>query len=168
MRSRVRRQQPVSMPPASSALDSFLADPAKSERIPGAKREKPKTALHTAMLSAEMRAKSGEWDDAEQRTLVGLYAVCHRNVYGVIPVELENPAEFSMASRAAATILHTRFDDDVPATAIFIRWLWKREKERVEWARTQKRDRNRMGWRMQFSDRAVGDFLVARAAHKGA
>lgn len=119
------------------------------------------------MLSAEARAKTGDWEGADGRVMLGLYAWCHRSVYGVAPVELESTAEFRVASRAALRVLHDRFDDDPAACAIFIRWSWKREKERAEWARANKRDRNRMGWRLQFSDRQVTDFRVARQSKRG-
>lgn len=120
------------------------------------------------MLSAEARAKSGDWEGADSRTLLGLYAWCHRSVYGVEPIELRSIGEFRIAARAALRVLHSHFADDVAQCAIFIRWSWKREKERAAWAAREKKDRNRMGWRLQFSDRQVTDFLAAAASRRGA
>jgi len=160
MRTRVRRPATSAV---SEAASEFLADPTKADRIPGAKRAKAMKEIEVALAAAETRAKSGEWGDADARTLVGLYAWCHRSVYDVIPVELESITEFRIASRAALRVLHERFEDDAAAAAIFIRWSWKREKERADWCRANKRDRNRMGWRLQFSDRQVTDFRVAAA-----
>lgn len=120
--------------------------------------------IDVALRAAETRARSGDWEDADARTILGLYAWCHRSVYGVAPVELENQAEFRIASRAALRMLHERFGDDAARCALFVKWSWKREKDRAAWATREKKDRNRMGWRMQFSDRQLTDFRVATAA----
>lgn len=151
----------------SDALAEFMTDPLKEQKIKGGKREKALSEIERATRLAEKCGETGDWSNADARTLLGLYALCHRTIYGVAPVELENVAEFRVASRAALTILHGHFSDDVVAAALFVRWCWKREKERAEWAKTANRDRNRMGWRMQFSAKLVTDFLVARAARKG-
>lgn len=171
MRTRVRR--PTSEPAApapvevSEGLSDLLDDPSRSARVSGGSRARAMPDIQAAMLAAEGRAKSGDWSGADARTMLGLYAWCHRSVYGVAPVELENVGEFKIASRAALRVLHDRFDDDPAQCAIFIRWSWKREKERAAWAAREKKDRNRMGWRLQFSDRQVTDFRVAASARKG-
>lgn len=170
MRTRVRRPAAAPAPasaPVSEGLSDFLDDPTKTHRVPGATRAKAMADINAAMLAAESRAKTGDWDGADARVMLGLYAWCHRSVYGVPPVELEGQAEFRIASRAALRVLHDRFEDDAARCAIFIRWSWKREKERAEWAKREKKDRNRMGWRLQFSDRQVTDFRVAEQARRG-
>jgi hypothetical protein len=170
VRARVRRPTAPSSPsgPAvSEGLADFLDDPTKKHRVAGAQRARPLADIDAAMLSAEGRAKSGDWVGADARTMLGLYAWCHRSVYGIAPVELEGVGEFRIAARAALRVLHERFDDDPAQCAIFIRWSWKREKERAAWASREKKDRNRMGWRLQFSDKQVTDFRVAASARRG-
>lgn len=162
MRSRVRRTPPAPEVAISEGLADFLEDPTKTARAPGAVRPKGQPEIVIAMNAAEVCAKTGDWGEANARTILGLYAYCHRSVYGVAPAELENIGEFKIASRAALRVLHDRFDDDAAACAIFVRWSWKREKERSDWATKNNRDRNRMGWRLQFSDRQVTDFRVER------
>lgn len=168
MMSRVRRPPAGDFVAESSGLGDFLDDPSKAGRVPGATRARPLADISAAMLSAEARSKSGDWEGADARTMVGLYAWCHRSVYNVAPVELESVGEFRIASRAALRVLHERFSDDAAQCAIFIRWSWKREKERAAWAARERKDRNRMGWRLQFSDRQITDFRVAANARKGA
>lgn len=158
MRSRVRSPDGTTDP-----LADFLRDPSSEGRIAGAKRATKESDLEAAVSNAAARVRSGEWGDADGRLLVGLYAWCHRATYGILPPELEDRAEFRAASRAALKVLHDSFDDDGAATAVFMRWAWKREKERSAWAAREKIDRNRMGWRLQFSLRLVGDFRVATA-----
>lgn len=168
MRSRVRR--PTAPAPEASAvsegLADFLEDPTRAHRVPGAQRARSLPDIEAAMRDAEARAKSGDWEGADARAMLGLYAWCHRSVYGVAPAELESVGEFRIASRAALRVLHDRFEDDAARCAIFIRWSWKREKERAAWASREKKDRNRMGWRLQFSDRQVTDFRVAEQARR--
>ncbi len=157
MRSRRRDDGP------SDPLAAFLVDPSVEGRIVGAKRAKSDTDLEASVSNAAARVRSGEWSDADGRLLVGLYAWCHRATYGILPPELEDRAEFRAASRAALKTLHDSFEDDGPAVVVFMRWAWKREKERSAWATREKIDRNRMGWRLQFSLRLVGDYRVATA-----
>ena len=112
---------------------------------------------------AEARSLSGDWDGARGRVFVGLYAVCHRVVYGVAPLELEQKPEFQAASRAALSCLHGHFDDDSDALATFVRWAWKREEGRAKYAREQRWDgRKRLGWRLLFSAHTVTDYLAER------
>lgn len=157
MRSRVRKSP---APAKSAPISSGLEDLFEERRAPGA-RAKSHRDIDAAILNAEACAKSGDWSRADARVIVGFYAWCHRSVYGVAPVELENVAEFRLASRAAHRMLHERFDDDVTAMVLMVRWSWRRAKQRAEWLRTQNREINRMGWRLQFSDRMLTDYRVA-------
>jgi len=92
---------------------------------------KPKRYLlpiEVAIDAAQRRAASGEWDGAKGATLVGLYAICHRMIYGIIPQELCEKALFNIAAKLAAVALHKHFDDDPSAAAAFVKWSWEREK----------------------------------------
>lgn len=166
MQRRVRRPT-TPRPDVSDAASDFLEEPVAAARTPGLKRAGTMPDIAAAILAAEACARSGDWSRADGRTMLGLYAFCHRSVYGVPPLELESVGEFRIASRAALRVLHDRFDDDASSCAIFIRWSWKREKERAAWATRERKDRNRMGWRLQFSDRQVADFRIALSARKG-
>lgn len=165
---RTRTRKPSVPSDVTGAAADFLDDPVASQRLPGMKRAAPLKDIEVAVREAERRARSGEWGDADARTLVGFYAWCHRSVYTVLPVELEGVGEFRIAARAALRVLHDRFDDDAARAAHFIKWSWKREKERADWCRANKRDRNRMGWRLQFSDRQVTDYRVATTTSRTA
>jgi hypothetical protein len=137
-------------------LAGFLAERAK----PSGVRERKKTSAEVAEADAKRRAQTGEWEDAKPSTLVGLYSVCHRMVYGVAPIEFEDNAEFASATRAASALLTSQFGGDAVEFAAFVRWAWTREKNRAKWARDNGRDINRMVWRFVFARAKVGDYRV--------
>lgn len=153
----------VSSPPteASSVLGGFLSS--QPEKISGGRRGEKISTLSAAISKAEARARSGEWGDALPPVFVGLYAVCHRLVFGVLPLELEEQAQFRLASKLALGCLHDYFDDDGDAFASFVRWAWKREEGRARYAREQGWDRKRMGWRLLFSAHTVTDYRASTA-----
>ena len=174
-----RRRKKVTAPEQQALIEEPASAPARAPRDVGDALsdlfdESHKTVkgqrggalkdIDAAILTAEHRVRSGEWDDADAGALLGLYAWCHRSVYGVTPVELEGVAEYRAAKRAVVRVLHDRFADKPKAVALFIKWSWKREKDRAAWAAANQKDRNRMGWRLQFSDRQVTDFRVAMSA----
>lgn len=144
-------------------LGGFLADRSK----PSGVRERKKTSAEVAEADAKRRAQTGEWEDARPSTIVGLYAVCHRMVYGVAPIEFEDNAEFASATRSASALLTSQFAGDAVAMAAFVRWAWKREQGRAKWAREQGRDLNRMVWRFVFTRSKVGDYRVDLSNHRG-
>ena len=135
-----------------------------SSKISGGERARPLEGLDAEILKAETRARSGEWADAKPAVFIGLYAICHRLVYGVLPLELKEQAEFRQASRSALTCLHAHFDDDCDAFATFVRWAWKREEGRAKYAKEQGWDRKRMGWRLLFSAHTVTDYRAGPGA----
>jgi len=152
-------RRPVSDVDEDSPLAALMAD-----HTSGRSREQRRSPspLASALRVVEARIRDGGgWTNA--RELVGLYAWCHRSVYKVLPVELEAQNEFSAAARAATSMLHAHFDDDMDAAVAFVKWAWQREKGRADWARREKKDRNRMGWRLQFSPRHVTDYRVAQS-----
>jgi len=154
-------RRPLNDPPGDAQLGELLDDP-RAHRIAGATRSRTLSDLAVVVERVDVMIRSREgWDDAGPRELVGLYAWCHRSVYNVLPVELEVVAEFRAASRAALSLLHQHFHDDPVAAVQFIKWSWKREQGRADWAKREKKDRNRMGWRLQFSPRQITDYRVA-------
>jgi len=117
--------------------------------------------LDQALEDAKRRASSGEWDDAKGLALVGLYAFCHHATYGVLPAELYEQSAIRMACKSAAACMHAHFDDDPFRVVEFIKWAWKREQRRVDWALKQgNKDRARLAWRLQFSASFVTDYKV--------
>jgi hypothetical protein len=157
MRSRRRKVEGI--------LASFV-DP-RANRVVSAKRAKSATDVELAMATADVAARTGDWDDVSPRTFVGLYAWCHNATYKVEAAELREKHEFMSATRAAARLLRDEFEDDGGSFAIYIRWAWKREQERVAWAARERIERGRLGWRLLFSTRFVTDYRVAVVASKG-
>lgn len=126
------------------------------------KRSHTLTLVEVAIDDAKRRASSGEWEGAKGSTLVGLYAMCHRMVYGIIPSELEEPSTFRQAAKMAATTMHELFVDDPAEVAAFIRWSWEVEKRKNTWAQSKSIDRRRLGWRAQFSRALQTDYRIGQ------
>lgn len=118
--------------------------------------------IEVALDDAKRRAASGEWEGCKGSSFVGLYAMCHRMIYGVIPDELYAIGNFRIACKSAAKMLHDSFDDDVSTMAEFVRWSWMREKRKHDWALAKGFDRNRLSWKWQFSLGLLTDFRIAR------
>lgn len=99
---------------------------------------------------------------------MGLYALCHEMVYGVLPSELEEVRLFRLASREAARLLRSSFGGDVDSAVEYLKWVWGREKGRVQWAASQSppKERGRLGWRLSFSEAFVTDYRVAQASKR--
>ena len=114
-----------------------------------------------ARLDIVVMNESGDWDAATGMHLVALYEFCHREVYGVEPLELGADAKaWYSASSAAERLVKNFFEGDYGRCVSFVHWIWRREEGREKWRREQNRDGGRIGWRLQFSASAVSDYRV--------
>jgi hypothetical protein len=120
-------------------------------------RSKKLTDIETAVHDAEVRSRSGDWKGARAATFVGLYAQCHRMLYGVLPLELEDPAQFRFAAKSANDML-ALFDNDEDEFVEMIKWSWFRERRRVAISKERNETRGRLGWRLQFSKTMFTDY----------
>jgi hypothetical protein len=118
------------------------------------------TSVEVAVDDASRRALSGEWEGAKGATFVGLYAMCHRMVYGVTPSELQLQSVFNVAAKTARKAMHELFNDDAAEFAAFIRWAWEAEKRKAAWAQQKAFDRRRLSWRYQFSRSLETDYRI--------
>lgn len=119
--------------------------------------------IEVAVDDAKRRATSGDWEGAKGSTFIGLHALCHRMVYGIIPEELYAEGVMRAAVRNAASALHQMFGDDGHEMADFVRWTWEREKRKSTWAQANGYDRNRLMWKWQFSRSLLTDYRIARS-----
>jgi hypothetical protein len=151
----------VSVAPAPSgvrrAADRMAAwagvDEPEPRRKPArGRRQDHGRGLVDAVAEAEDLREAGDWSTAEARHLVGLYALCHDHVYGVMPEELR--AAFPAAVASAAKLLREDFSGDVSRAVVFVRWVWARENAR-ERRRTAGEGAFRIGWRLMFASRAL-------------
>lgn len=116
--------------------------------------------VEIAIDEASRRALSGEWEGSKGATFVGLYAMCHRMVYGVTPSELALQPVFNAAAKMARAMMHELFDDQPEQFAAFIRWAWEVEKRKAAWAQAKAVDRRRLSWRYQFSRSLETDYRI--------
>lgn len=158
---RAPQAQPPSVPPpkpSGSGLGTYLQD----AEVPKKRATKSTylAPLDAAVMDAEKRATSGDWARAKGATLVGLYAWCHRRVYGADVEELRVAAAFKEATRVAAKLLH-ECGDDPDFVAEMIRWTWEREKRAESTARHRGDTRDfRVTWRYQFSPKMLTSYRV--------
>lgn len=148
-----------------SAITDFVgrfdsAEQSKGPRLRVKKKRSTLTPLEVALADARRRAVTGEWGGSKGRTFVGLHAMCHRMVYGVVPSELEQLSLFNAAAKMAAKAMHELFADDPEAFAAFVRWSWEVEKRKNTWAQSKSIDRRRLGWRAQFSRSLETDYRI--------
>lgn len=163
----VRRAGPPTPPSDAAAVAaSIIPMPPRPQRA--ARGDRPPSKFQAALQAARRRAQSGEWATADGEAIVGLYAVCHEMVYGVLPSELEEGRLFKLASREAARLMRVSFGGDVDAAVEYLKWVWGREKGRVQWAASQSppRERGRLGWRLSLSEGFVTDYRVALASRR--
>ncbi len=114
------------------------------------------TPAQQAKQAAQIRASSGEWDDATPAVLVGLYGLLHERHYGVWPAELDDKATWQAAVRAAQGLAFDHFQNNPVWAVEFICWAWTRERSRTRapgW---------RLGWRLCFSAVFVTDYRVSQ------
>lgn len=147
---------------AAASVSAFLNH---APRV-GAVAPKKRGDLELAIADAERRAASGEWEEATGRSFVGLYALCHRIVYGVLPEDLAEKGALGLAAKMANTCLHTSFGDDRSAFVEFIKWTWDREKSRELWRLQNGKQGGRIGIRLQFSGSLITDHRVDLARRK--
>jgi hypothetical protein len=120
-----------------------------------------------AAEEAAERIRSGEWEGARALVYVAAYAALHERIYGVEPSEL-SPKERVYAAGAAGRMLVDEFDGDEGAMADFLRWTWRREKDREDYRRKTKSESSfRIGWRLQFGGSILADYRVAARRRAG-
>jgi hypothetical protein len=144
---------------ADEKLASFLHGQPPARR--GGQRKRTTVPdVHVAMHDAERRASDADWTHVTGRVFVGLYALCHRVVYRVVPTELENPQLYAQACRQAELCYRRNFRDDPDACVEYVKWAWTRERGRRDWALSKGIDRNRLRPRQLFSQAFVDDYHV--------
>lgn len=143
----------------NASIEQYISGFEKPKAV--AKKARKLLPVEASMDDARRRAASGDWAGARGKTLVGLYALCHQMVYGILPAELEDAAMFRIASKLAAMCMHTRFDDDASGVAEMIRWSWEREKRLHTWAQSKSVDRKRLHWKWQFNRVLETDFRIS-------
>lgn len=139
-----------------------MPEPAKPSR-PRPVGRTTLTDLEAGIMAAKEYSRSQDWSDAKPRDIVGLYAMCHEAVYGVEPEELKQRAEMRAAVGMASRLLRNCFDDEIAELIDFMRWVWAKEKKKIDWMKEKNYPVvKRIGYRLQFSAGLVTDYRVAQ------
>lgn len=125
-----------------------------------AKKRAKQIDIEKAIATASECGRTGDWSKAGSSELVGLYALFHKEVYGVEAEDLKTRSEFQAAKRVASRFLREAFDHDADAAAHFMQWIWLREQKREDYANTRGFTRSRLAYRFCFSSAAKADYLV--------
>lgn len=149
---------------ASSALtiEDFIDHGTRAPK----RRERRLTKLEQGLHDAELRGVTGDWDGAPGSAFVGLYAMMHRLVYGVLPPDLEEDARFTRYAREAFTFVRRHFEGDGTEMAEFMKWTWLREKGREEWAAANGKERGSIGPGLQFSAALLREYRIDEARRR--
>lgn len=142
----------------AAALDEFVRDrPARKPRSVNGSAERQ---LFRAREECEVLAKGGEWVGAAPRHFVALYADLHEKVYETRAAEVGRKKDFLGACSAAGRLLREEFGGENRAFADYMRWVWRREREREK--RRTNGDGRRITWQLMFASRALlTDYRVA-------
>lgn len=112
-----------------------------------------KARAETDALAAAERDDPEVWASAQPKHLVALYSLLHEQVYGVAPVELKDVWKGVVS--AAKSMLEKEFNKDAKAFVEFIRWTWRRERNRETKRQAEGSEGSRIGWVLQFKSRAM-------------
>lgn len=143
---------------AAASLEAMVASKMDRRARPRSFRAS-KPQIERAREGMERMTASGDWSEAVGAHLVALYEWLFLQVYGVATAELD-PKNRAIASAMAGRFVHEHFADDYGAAVMFMKWTWKREQGREQWARENGKERGRVGWRLQWSGSIVTDYRV--------
>jgi len=124
--------------------------------------------IRDAAERARVAIGSGSFSDVGPLELVGLWAWLHERVYEVDPVPEVTGKEGLAATSAAKRLLKNEFEEDAARAVDFVRWSWQRERARENWRRENGQDGGRLSWRLQFGDRLVVDYRIAKKRRRKA
>lgn len=149
----MRSMKPLPPIPEQKTLGDWIDSFATKAKPKRKKTARSASGYSKSVEEAMVFAKHGDWEGAEPRHMVGLYAALHTQVYGVPPDELKDVWRGAVAS--AKSMLEKNFDNDPYKLVEFIRWTWLRERKREEKRRAEKQDGSRIGWVLQFKHQAM-------------
>lgn len=108
-----------------------------------------------------------DWDDAKPQHFVALFVILFTWCYEVEPADMQGQ-ELLAARSSARRLLEKEFAGDPYATLAYMKWTWKREKEREEWRRNKGVHGRILKWRDVFmTGKALTEYRidVARRQH---
>lgn len=131
-------------------------------RLPEPKKKR-KPNVDYARIREETREmiRSQSFAGAKPSHFVALYELMHEQVYGVEATDMTNEQRRRAGFRASQ-FLGTECNGDPELFARYVRWFWRREKERETWRKEEQRV-YRATWGAAFSRSAAVEFRMALA-----
>ena len=98
---------------------------------------------------------------------VAMHMWCYERVYQTEALDLKEGTEFTRARQRAGQLLKKHFSGDLDQFRQYVQWVWRREKGREEWRRTNSTQGSILGWRLVFSPTLVVQYRVELARKRG-
>lgn len=134
---------------------------------PKPKRNKRITRSQMTKWTSEMQdfMQATEWEDAEPKHFVALYAWLYHKVYGFECALLQGGDDAARACGGARRCL-SEFADDATEFASYMRWLWARETAHERYRRDNKQEGRVMSWHLSFSTKMVVEYRIQKARRR--
>ena len=125
-----------------------------------------KRGMNREIENINKRVQNDNWNNVQSRELVALYAWCHNDLYGVMPVEMK-PRIWLEARRAAKRLVSQEFDNNMAKVIAFFRWVWAREANSYKWKISKGYEIRRISWKNMFiHDYLLTDYRVAKKVYE--
>lgn len=137
--------------PAASGLMAMRgrrSDPTKRRRRVGPSKRQ----VEKFIAEAREMMRTGRWEGAQPAHFLAAWAYLHTAVYGVAPPELERE-EWAGAVNSVKKLLRDECRGRPEVMVSYVRWFWRREKEREDWRRKNQREGRVVNWRDAFARR---------------
>lgn len=150
----------------SPEMQKLLADQdAKAARRKSCSKTVAASSFARTLAEVDEMLRSGKWDGAGPRHLVGLYERMFAKCYGIAP-EL-SPSERHRALLLAGNLVKRTFGGDVDAAIDHLNWVWTREISREKWRKANGSDAPPLGAPLVLGGRLVRDQRVSVARGGG-
>lgn len=137
----------------------------------GALNDERGASMFDAAVADARRVVAEDEPCPSVHVLLGLHAVFHEKVYGILPTEMRGRMWYA-ALAAAKGMLTREFAGDPDAGLAFVAWAWSREDAREQRRRAERAEDGgrRLGWALLFgraSAGMVGDWRAAVSRKRG-
>lgn len=140
-------ERPVGLMALSSRRSNPETRKRKKKNGPG------RAAINRLMAEVSEMSRTGNWDGATTPAhYLALWCLVHDHVYGSRPTELVNE-QWLGALSALKKLLRDECGGRYDVLRVYIRYFWRREKDRQEWRHQNGKPPHAITWRDCFVDR---------------
>lgn len=161
----MRHRRPVAEPTKTSSsnvlsMEAWQQRAAARAKVEKQSKKRKLSRAEQATMEMNRYSELGDWTGATGYHLAALYGWCHKQTYGVDDAEVAIGDLFPISCAAEKMIKQLGGPNEVVE---YMRWAWMRERQNLQWRKTNGRDTRRMGWRLLFGNYLLTDYRVAVA-----